>query len=340
VTKFLVSYDDVAQSLPPIVKAKLDATYAAVGDLAAKVATTDPRLSDARTPVAHTQAASTITDFNAATNALILAAAVVSAGRNRIINGDFRINQRAYASAATLAVGAYSFDRWKSTTAATSLTFTAAPQGQTVTINSGGSVAQIIERANIGAGTFTLSWAGTATARVYNVGSGAPAYAASPITVTLNGLADVTVEFTATGGAKTVGGVQIESGTTPTPFELIPVGVSLSSCQRYFWRKSSPTADHLIATGVATSSTGARAWVDLPVQMRAVPTFVLSAGTWNMITAAFATVAATAITIETGYTSVIHAVLACTTASGLVAGNATFVHTTTLGAYFDFAAEL
>jgi hypothetical protein len=43
--------------------------------------------------------------------------------RNIIINGDFRINQRNYVKHTSLASGAYSFDRWKATSANTSLEF-------------------------------------------------------------------------------------------------------------------------------------------------------------------------------------------------------------------------
>ena len=156
--------------------------------------------------------------------------------RNVLINGEFRINQRAYASAANLASGAYGFDRWKSTFTNTTLTFTSAPQGQMVTINSGGSVEQVIERENVTAGTYILSWEGTATGRVYNTGATAPSYAASPIVVTLDGLANVEVEFTASGATRTLWKAQLEQNRQPTPFEQRPIGIELQLCQRYFTR--------------------------------------------------------------------------------------------------------
>jgi hypothetical protein len=193
--------------------------------------------------------------------------------RNVLINGEFRINQRAYASAANLASGAYGFDRWKSTFTNTTLTFTSAPQGQMVTINSGGSVEQVIERANVTAGTYILSWEGTATGRVYNTGATAPSYAASPILVTLDGLANVEVEFTASGGTRTLWKAQLERNFQPTPFEQRPIGVELALCQRYYQ----------VITGVATGSAIAIGWADfagtassfiakLCVEMRAIPT--------------------------------------------------------------------
>jgi hypothetical protein len=169
--------------------------------------------------------------------------------RNLLINGDFRINQRAYTSASNLASGSYGFDRWKSTFTNTTLTFTSAPQGQMVTINSGGSIEQIVERENVTAGTYILSWEGTATGRVYNTGATAPSYAASPIVVTLDGLANVEVEFTASGGTRTLWKAQLEQNYQPTPFEQRPIGVELALCQRYYEKT------YRIATAPGTNTT-------------------------------------------------------------------------------------
>ena len=154
--------------------------------------------------------------------------------RNKIINGDFRINQRVYISASNLASGSYGFDRWKSTFTNTTLTFTSAPQGQMVTINSGGSVEQVIERENMPAGTYILSWTGTATGRVYNTGATPPSYAASPVLVTLDGTANVEVEFTASGGTRTLQNVQLEAGNVASAFEYRPIATEIALCQRYY----------------------------------------------------------------------------------------------------------
>jgi hypothetical protein len=184
--------------------------------------------------------------------------------RNLLINGEFRINQRAYASASNLASGSYGFDRWKSTFTNTTLTFTSAPQGQQVTINSGGSIEQVIERANITAGTYVLSWEGTATGRVYNTAATPPAYAASPIIVTLDGLANVEVEFTASGGTRTLWKPQLEQNRQPTPFEQRPIGVELALCQRYFYSAISSQ----FVVNVYGASGGSFGSIELPVTMR------------------------------------------------------------------------
>jgi hypothetical protein len=194
-------------------------------------------------------------------------AAARSGFRNKIINGNFQINQRVYTSASNLASGSYGFDRWKSNFTNTTLTFTSAPQGQMVTINSGGGLQQIVERANVSAGTYILSWSGTATGRVYNSGATAPVYAASPVTVTLDGLADVVVEFTASGGTRTLHNVQMELGTVATPFEQRPISTELLLCQRYFSRRN------VYASG-ATGGGGGVAYivaVQFEVKMRISP---------------------------------------------------------------------
>lgn len=168
--------------------------------------------------------------------------------RNRIINGAFVINQRGYASGTNLASGAYGFDRWKSGFTNTALTFTAGNQATTVTISTSGVLQQIIERENMPAGTYTLSWTGTATGRIYNSGATPPSYAAGPITVTLDGSANVVVEFTASGSTKTLGLVQLEAGTVYSPFEYRHRGEEVALCQRYYEKS------YIITTAIGTAT--------------------------------------------------------------------------------------
>lgn len=194
--------------------------------------------------------------------------------RNRIINGAFVINQRGYTTGTNLASGSYGFDRWKSGYTNTALTFTAGSQSTTVTISASGVLQQIVERENMPAGTYTLSWTGTATGRIYNSGGTAPAYAASPITVTLDGSANVVVEFTASGSTKTLGLVQLEAGTVYSPFEYRHRGEELALCQRYFVRYvGDPTGYNAVAMpGVVNpTTTVSRATLILPVPMRQSP---------------------------------------------------------------------
>lgn len=217
--------------------------------------------------------------------------------RNRIINGAFVINQRGYTSGTNLASGSYGLDRWKSGYTNTALTFTAGNQSTTVTISASGVLQQIVERENMPAGTYTLSWTGTATGRIYNSGGTAPAYAASPITVSLDGLANVVVEFTASGGTKTLGLVQLEAGTVYSPFEYRHRGEELFLCQRYYVRcrlaNIPPTSYSAVGCAGAINFSGFGG-VGLitaglfPVPMRATPSLTVwstggTAGRYNIV---------------------------------------------------------
>jgi hypothetical protein len=192
--------------------------------------------------------------------------------RNKIINGDFRINQRGYTSGSNLDSGAYGFDRWKSNYTDTTLTFTSAPQGQTVTINVGGSVSQIIERSNMPAGTYVLSWTGTAIGSVFNSGATAPVGVLSPLVVTLDGSADVVVQFGPAGaGTATLGNVQLEAGSVPSSFENRPIGIELALCQRYYIRYSNGAALQPLGTCSYYTTTSTGTHVIFPVEMRVKP---------------------------------------------------------------------
>jgi hypothetical protein len=170
-------------------------------------------------------------------------ASPASGSVNLILNSNFALNQRAYVSAANLASGAYGFDRWKSNYTNTTLTFTASTQGQSLTINASGGLQQVIEQGLVPAGTYTLSWTGTATARVYNSGGTPPSYAASPVTFTADGTANVVVEFTAVSTTKTVSKVQFNAGTGTTWAMATPTLQSeLAACQRYFQRQNAIAA--------------------------------------------------------------------------------------------------
>ena len=216
--------------------------------------------------------------------------------RNRIINGNFRTNQRGYVSAASLASGAFGFDRWKANAASTTLTFTSAPQGQTITINASHGIQQVVERANIPAGTYVLSWVGTATARVYNVGAAAPAYAASPVVVVLNGAADVTVEFTAVSTSKTVGQVQLEAGSTPTPYELISGSDELMACQRYYMEWAGGYGTSMGIWGFQQSDVVAIGHLTVGVPMRASPTIAFNDLVWTDHTVFESTISGISVT--------------------------------------------
>lgn len=187
-------------------------------------------------------------------------------GRNLIINGSGRVNQRGYVSG-TVTVGANEFtlDRWFVITTGQSLTFTGDASGRTMTAPAGG-VSTVIEGASIAGGTYVISWTGTATATVGGVSR------ASGDTFTLAANTNVTVTFS----SGTFTNVQIELGSIPTPFERRPVGQELALCQRYYWRGLPAAA--LNFPSYTTGSVMAFI-VSFPVFMRAVPTVaVVSTG--------------------------------------------------------------
>lgn len=152
--------------------------------------------------------------------------APVTDPKNRIINGQFRINQRGYVSgAATTGANQYTFDRWRVAVSGQNITVSggSGDAGRIVTAPSGG-MEQVIEGNNIEGGTYVLNWTGTASASVNG------ASRSKGETFVLPGNTNATILFS--GG--TVGDVQLELGLIPTPFERLPWGQELALCLRYY----------------------------------------------------------------------------------------------------------
>lgn len=154
----------------------------------------------------------------------------LAAAANLIINGDFRVNQRGASSGTSLASGAYFLDRWKSLAATNAVTWTGdGTAGRVLTIPASKSIAQVIERTDVPAGDYTVAWTGSAAARVYNVGDTPPAYSSgvNQITVTLDGAADVVVEF----GPGSLSEVAAYPGSTAYPFRRRRYADELERCR-------------------------------------------------------------------------------------------------------------
>lgn len=182
-------------------------------------------------------------------------------GRNLVINGDFRINQRAYAGTA-VGAGVYTFDRWKA--GASGVTFAASGGNASI---SAGSLVQVIEGASIAySGTYVINWVGTSTCTVDGVAK------TKGQTFTLTQGTNCTVIFS-TG---TVGSVQVEFGVIPTAFETRHYGHELMLCQRYYVRFGQ-TGVITIGSGFSVSTLICISYVALPVPMRAIPVLSMSA---------------------------------------------------------------
>jgi hypothetical protein len=198
-------------------------------------------------------------------------------GRNLIINGSGRINQRGYTSGtATSGANEYTLDRWRVVTSGQSLTFTGTDAARVMTAPAGGAE-QVIEGANIAGGTYVLNWTGTATATV----DGNAVAKGGTFTLTAN--TNATVRFT--GG--TFSEVQVEAGSVATPFEHRPYGQELELCQRYYQK----TYNDGVAPGTSTTAAMSQ-WRNvaasgglylrntefLTTRMRATPTYTIYNG--------------------------------------------------------------
>lgn len=198
---------------------------------------------------------------------------------NRVINGDFAINQRGAVSGTAYGVGVYFLDRWQVLATGNAVTFTGDDYaGRVLTINSSQSIRTTIERADCEAGSFTLSWTGTAVARIYKAGSTAPSYTSSGVNTlafTSDGSDNVRIEFS----SGTLSEVQLERGSYRTPFDRSRYLEKLMLCQRFFWLPGSGTYNG-VAGGDTSYSRNDMA-VPLPVKMRTAPTVVVTAGSFE-----------------------------------------------------------
>lgn len=184
------------------------------------------------------------------------------AGRNRIINGQGRINQRGYVSGTnTTGANQYTLDRWRVVTSGQNLIFTGTDAARTMTAPAGG-VEQVIEGANIEGGTYVLNWTGTATATVNGVAR------TKGETFTLPANTNATVRFT----SGTFTDVQLELGSSPTTFERLPLGSELARCQRYYVVQSFGIAINGRDVSVGRAST---VIVNFPVTMRIAPAITM-----------------------------------------------------------------
>jgi len=75
------------------------------------------------------------------------------------------------------------------------------------------------------------------------------------------------------GATLYITGVQLEAGTTASPFEYRQYGTELQLCQRYYWKiKGSDGNYACFSSGLSTSPTTSRQFLPYPAPMRTAPT--------------------------------------------------------------------
>ena len=189
---------------------------------------------------------------------------------NLLINSNFMVNQRAAVSGASLTNGTYFLDRWKSVYTGSVVSWADSGGVRTLTLT-GAAIGQVIEQESILAGPHTLAWGGGLPGRIYNSGATPPVFAPSPVTATIDGTANVAVEFS--GNGETLFNVKLERGSVATPFERRPYGEELAACQRYCLTFIAGTgSQRLGGWGVQSTTTGAETLIITPVTMRTIPT--------------------------------------------------------------------
>ncbi len=91
------------------------------------------------------------------------------------------------------------------------------------------------------------------------------------------------VKFSATNAATFyITGVQLEAGSTASPFEYRSYGTELMLCQRYYYQLGGETAYQNINTVIWYSTTECVGQFSWPVTMRAIPT-VSKSGNWTTL---------------------------------------------------------
>jgi hypothetical protein len=187
---------------------------------------------------------------------------------NKLINGNFALNQRAKSGTVTLAAGAYGHDRWKAGAAGCTYTFATVNNITTITITAG-SLIQVIEGINLFTGTYTLSWTGTAQGKI-----GAGSYGATGITGTATGGTNLNIEF----NIGTLSKAQFNVGIVALPFQLRSYSHEILDSLRYrcqSWADSavSPAVGSIGCSALTTSALAVNVRFTIP--MRTSPTITV-----------------------------------------------------------------
>ena len=150
-----------------------------------------------------------------------------------------------------------------------------------------------------------------------------------------------------TGGFVRVGtydfwGVQVEAGSTATPFQTAmgTIQGELAACQRYYFR-TQPAASTRYTTGMAKTTTTTDFVYSYPVTMRTSPSALEQSGTagdYGVLYQATGAVCSAVPVIVAASNAAI--TITFTVAAGLTAGNATIPYAVNATGYLGWSAEL
>ena len=130
-------------------------------------------------------------------------------------------------------------------------------------------------------------------------------------------------------------GVQLEIGSSATPFERRLYNQELFNCQRYYWKFTGPAYAGVCA-GYSNSTTGGNFIIKYPVTMRAAPTFSTGGLSINNTAGNYAVTS-----VASGYAGTDTAFTSITVASGLTAGQGCVMTINSAGTgYLDGTSEL
>jgi hypothetical protein len=140
------------------------------------------------------------------------------------------------------------------------------------------------------------------------------------------------------GATWQITGCQLEVGPQSTPFEHEPMPFTLSKCQRYLidLTPNSGTTPYIPGTAAAANSNIAVAHVAFPVQMRATPSLVMTAGNYRLYNGGTHTVTA----IQINGMSPVGGGINFTANGALTTGQAVGVYSTGTGIRTLCSAEL
>lgn len=229
------------------------------------VTAAEPGVSGAWVEFVDDFAKTTGATFSGNVNVPSLNGGQLAGNRNKLINGNFQINQRVVSGVVVLAAGARGHDGWKAGAGGCTYTFAASAGVVTLTI-SAGSLIQTIDGNDLQNGEFVLSWGGTAQGRI-----GAGSYSAAGVTASVTGGINLNIEFN-TGTLRLA---QFEPGIIPTVFEHRLNELQLCQSRLPVFAATGSAVN--FAVGVCTNAgTAAGAFaIQFPVTTRVAPTGVL-----------------------------------------------------------------